>query len=90
MAMQQDRRRFLRNSLAAGTVLGVAGVNLAQDGRSSRGPGLSANGALDNPRVRPGRVRWHEDFAAACAASGRSGKPVMLFQMLGRMDEKFC
>jgi hypothetical protein len=90
MAVHHDRRRFLRNSLAAGAVLGVAGVNLGQEGRSSRGPGVGASGALDNPRVRPGRVRWHEDFAAARAASERSGKPVMLFQMLGRMDEKFC
>jgi hypothetical protein len=90
MTVQQDRRRFLRNSLAAGAVLGVAGVDFAQEGRSSRGPAIGAAGALNNPRVRPGRVRWHDDFAAACAASGRSGKPVMLFQMLGRMDEKFC
>jgi hypothetical protein len=35
-------------------------------------------------------VRWHADFAAACAAGRGSGKPVFLFQMLGRLDQKFC
>jgi hypothetical protein len=43
-----------------------------------------------NPKVEPGKVRWHADFAAACRAAGRSGKPVLLFQMMGRLDEKFC
>jgi hypothetical protein len=43
-----------------------------------------------NPRVEPGKVRWHADFAAACRAAGRSGKPVLLFHMMGRLDEKFC
>ena len=40
--------------------------------------------------VSPGLVPWHADFAAACAAAQRSGKPVLLFQLLGRLDEEFC
>ena len=44
----------------------------------------------DNPRVEPGKVKWHKDFAAACAAGKKSGKPVLLFQMMGKLDEKFC
>ena len=43
-----------------------------------------------NPRVAPGKVRWHDDFAAACAADAKADKPVLLFQMLGRLDEQFC
>ena len=43
-----------------------------------------------NPKVDPGKVRWHADFAAACRAAARSGKPVLLFHMMGRLDEKFC
>jgi hypothetical protein len=43
-----------------------------------------------NPKVEPGKVRWHADFAAACRAAARSGKPVLLFHMMGRLDEKFC
>jgi len=41
-------------------------------------------------RVPPGLVRWHADFEAACAAARSSGKPVLLFQLLGRLDEEFC
>ena len=40
--------------------------------------------------VAPGLVRWHPDFEAACAASEQSGKPVLLFQLLGRLDQEFC
>lgn len=43
-----------------------------------------------NPKVAPGLVRWHPDLAAAQAASRVSGKPVLLFQMLGNLDDEFC
>lgn len=43
-----------------------------------------------NPKVEPGKVRWHKDFAAACQAAGKSGKPVLLFQMMGKLDDQFC
>jgi hypothetical protein len=56
--------------------------------RSSGGP--AAEQPFVNPKVQPGKVRWHADFAAACTAAGKSGKPVLLFQMMGRLDEKFC
>ncbi len=41
-------------------------------------------------RVRPGLVRWHADFDAARAAARLSGKPVLLFQLLGRLDDELC
>jgi hypothetical protein len=56
--------------------------------RSANAPAAAAD--FVNPKVEPGKVRWHADFAAACGAAGRSGKPVLLFQMMGRLDEKFC
>jgi len=43
-----------------------------------------------NPRVEPGKVRWHKTFTDACAAAKKSGKPVLLFQMMGKLDERFC
>ena len=43
-----------------------------------------------NPRVAPGLVKWHADFDAARAASARSGKPVLLFTMLGDLEREFC
>ena len=43
----------------------------------------------DNPRVSPGKVHWASDYAAALAASKKSGKPVLLFKLLGQLDHKF-
>ncbi|NIP86780.1 MAG: hypothetical protein GTO03_14950 [Planctomycetales bacterium] len=40
--------------------------------------------------VPPGKVVWHPDFASACAASRKSGKPVLYFQLLGNLDDRFC
>jgi hypothetical protein len=44
----------------------------------------------ENPKVEPGKVKWHATFAAACAASQKSRKPVLLFQMMGKLDDQFC
>jgi hypothetical protein len=43
----------------------------------------------DNPAVEPGKVKWHKSFADAEAAAEKSGKPVLLFQMMGRLDQQF-
>ena len=43
-----------------------------------------------NPKVAPGKVQWHPDMQTACAASRKSGKPVLLFQMMGKLDDQFC
>lgn len=43
-----------------------------------------------NPKVAPGLVRWHADLAAAQAAARVSGKPVLVFQLLGNLDDEFC
>ena len=43
-----------------------------------------------NPKVAPGKVKWHTSFADACAAATKSGKPVFLFQMMGKLDDQFC
>lgn len=50
----------------------------------------AAAAAADNPKVEPGKVKWHADFATACVAAEKSGKPVLLFQMMGKLDDKFC
>ena len=41
-------------------------------------------------KVKPGDVKWHSDFQAACATSETSGKPVLLFQLMGKLDDEFC
>jgi hypothetical protein len=43
-----------------------------------------------NPKVEPGKVRWHTDFDAACKAAAKTGRPVLLFQMMGKLDDQFC
>jgi len=44
----------------------------------------------NNPTVEPGKVRWHKSLAEAQAASEKSGKPVLLFHMMGQLDKQFC
>jgi hypothetical protein len=43
-----------------------------------------------NPKVEPGKVRWHPSFAAAREASNKSKKPVLLFNLTGKLDDQFC
>lgn len=43
-----------------------------------------------NQKVEPGKVRWHRAIQTAMEASSQSGKPVLLFQMMGRLDDRFC
>lgn len=45
---------------------------------------------LAGKHVMPGMVAWHADFASACKLAKTSGKPVLLFQMMGKLDDEFC
>jgi hypothetical protein len=49
-----------------------------------------ANALFVNPKVAPGQVIWHQNFAEACASAKTSGKAVLLFQMMGKLDDQFC
>jgi len=53
-------------------------------------PTPEAKDGFVNPKVEPGKVKWHADFDTACKAAAKSGKPVMLFQMMGKLDDQFC
>jgi hypothetical protein len=46
--------------------------------------------AFLNPHVAPGRIKWHASFAEACQAAQKSHKPVLLFHMMGKLDDLFC
>ena len=46
--------------------------------------------AEDNPRVKPGLVNWHATVADARAAAEKSGRPVLVFHMMGQLDRQFC
>jgi hypothetical protein len=41
-------------------------------------------------RTPPGIVAWHSNYDEAVRAAQTSGKPVLLFQLMGNLDEKFC
>jgi hypothetical protein len=43
-----------------------------------------------NPKVQPGKVNWHSSWTEACEAAKKSKKPVLLFQMMGKLDDQFC
>ena len=51
---------------------------------------VPAAGKFVNPKVEPGLVKWHPSLIAAREAAGKSGKPVLLFQMMGKLDDQFC
>jgi hypothetical protein len=85
MHLRADRRQFLQSSLASGAIV-ATGAQF--EGHS---PARSAGqGEAGNPRVPPGQVRWHGRYDEACRAARRSGKPVFLFHMMGRLDQQFC
>jgi hypothetical protein len=43
-----------------------------------------------NPKVQPGKVRWHANLETACKAAAKSAKPVLVFHMMGKLDDRFC
>jgi hypothetical protein len=69
-----------KGSIEANTKTVLAGQSLATPSSSG----------FTNPKVAPGLVRWHGSFAAACEAARKSGKPVLLCQMMGKLDQQFC
>jgi hypothetical protein len=44
----------------------------------------------NNPTVEPGKVKWHKTVADARAAAEKSGRPVLVFHMMGQLDKQFC
>jgi len=65
-----------------------ASVPAALVARTAPAPVRPADG--NNPTVPAGKVRWHASFADAQGAAQRSGKPVLLFHMMGQLDRQFC
>lgn len=97
-AMQSPIESVIRNAGGAGNpeetapvapVVPVASPSLMASLVSAR-PASSAGGFV-NPPVLPGKIAWHKDFGDACLkARNAPNRPVLLFLMLGRLDQKFC
>ena len=45
---------------------------------------------IESFQVEPGKVKWHGSVDEAVKASRQSGKPVLLFHLMGRLDRQFC
>ena len=83
------RRSQIQTGFRGGLALaGVAVLLLLTEGVLQSGEAIPAT-EVENPKVRPGDVSWHPDFDTACAAAAKSGRPVLLFQMMGNLDEEF-
>lgn len=77
-------------ALAGAAAAPVEATSPAVQPASTAEPAAVGDGqAAENPSVAPGLVRWHTDFDQARAAADASGKPVLLFQMIGRLDQRF-
>ncbi len=50
----------------------------------------SSGDARAGHKVAPGLVSWRKDFTDACQRAITSKKPVLLFQMMGKLDDEFC
>jgi hypothetical protein len=59
---------------------------IAESAPAPVAPAADAN----NPTVEPGKVKWHKTLADAQAAAAKSGRPVLLFHMMGQLDKQFC
>ena len=75
-------------SMLALMLMGALGFQL-RSALESRAEG-NPQDLADVTAVRPGWVSWHSDFDGALAASRVSGRPVLLFQLLGDLDRVHC
>jgi hypothetical protein len=78
----------MRTLLVTATLLAGACAPPEEAAPKAAEPGGAAVPA--NPRTAPGLVRWHESVGAAQAAARASGKPLLVFQLLGRLDDELC
>jgi len=95
-------RRAVAGDLDAARVLraaGPAGLSALVDAGVSAGSreGLAGTAALDSRALDLvcaqfdcafSRLYWYTDFAAARAEAERTGKPIVLLRLLGRLDEE--
>jgi len=84
--VQQKAGPDARPAVAAEADKGKRSIEQATETLVAR----SATPASDNPKVQPGKVTWHPDIETACQAAMGSGKPVLVFHMMGRLDDQFC
>ncbi len=84
---------FLAGGLAGGLVYGMfatpAPTTVATPITEPM-PTVTIEAKPANPLVEPGKVHWHATTEVALAAAKLSKKPVLVFQMMGQLDQQFC
>jgi hypothetical protein len=68
-------KRTIRTSVAPKPVLEEKVIAITADGTQ---------------KCAPGKVKWAKDFEQAKSRAASSNKPVLMFAMLGNLDDKFC
>ena len=52
---------------------------------------IPARSSIDGGgKVSPGMVSWHSTFNNALKASAASKRPVLVFHLMGNLDDRFC
>ena len=81
----------MRLAVPCALLLLAAACARSADPAPSPSPEPAVAAAEDRgPRAAPGLVRWHESVDAARTAATASGKPVLVVQLLGRLDDELC
>jgi hypothetical protein len=88
--VESATERVLARSQGPPAPLPKATAKAEVEAPAERVVATSSSPGFVNPKVEPGKVKWHASLEAACAAAKRSGKPVLLFQMMGKLDDQFC
>ncbi len=65
-------------------------LNMSLPGGLKQASKPSRPSARTGTKVAPGAVIWHPTFDQALKASSKSKKPVMLFHLMGNLDDRFC
>lgn len=90
----------MRRFSIATFLFALAGLALATPGWAAQQKAQAAPAGLADdlhlevrtaiPKIQSGLVRWLPSFAWAKEAAKKSGKPVLLFQLVGNLDESLC
>ncbi len=75
----------MRNAVFVVSMLSLVGISRAEDKLVNATEEVAAV-----TTVAPGKVHWKESFDAAVLAARDTGKPVLHFELLGRLDQELC
>lgn len=77
-------------STTATMSLAPTAIPVATYESSARLGNSSASTNLAGGKVATGLVSWCKDQNEAMSRSARSGKPLLVFHMMGQLDDRFC